>query len=71
MGQEMELEAYPSNYKRVDGVMMPFSSEIKVGGRSMMQNVIDKIETNVPVDDAMFAFPAPKETPASKEPPKQ
>ncbi len=71
MGQEMELEAYPSNYKKVDGVMMPFTSEIKVGGRSMMQNVIEKIETNVPIDDAMFAFPAPKEAPPAKEPPKQ
>lgn len=67
MGQEVELEAYTSNYKAVDGVMMPFNSEIRVGGRTMMQSVIDKIETNVPVDDAMFAFPARPE-PASAAP---
>lgn len=67
MGQEMELEAYPSNYKAVDGVMMPFSSEIRVGGRSMMQNVIEKIEPNVPVDDSMFAFPV-REAPAARPP---
>jgi outer membrane lipoprotein-sorting protein len=59
MGQEMELEAYPSNYKPVEGVMMPFTSEIRVGGRAMMQNLIEKIEINVPVDESMFAFPAP------------
>jgi outer membrane lipoprotein-sorting protein len=63
MGQEVELEAYTSNYKAVDGVMMPFNSEIRVGGRTMMQSVIDKVETNVPVDDAMFAFPGREAAP--------
>ena len=68
MGQEVELEAYTSNYKAVDGVMMPFNSEIRVGGRTMMQSVIDKIETNVPVDDAMFAFPGRPEPAAAPKP---
>ena len=72
MGQEMELEAYPSNYKPVDGVQMPFSTEIKVGGRSMMQYVIEKVETNIPVDEKMFAFPMKEAPPAAtKEPVKQ
>ena len=68
MGQEMELEAYPSNYKAVDGVQMPFSTEVKVGGRSMMQYVIEKVETNVAVDEKMFAFPM-KEAPVPPKPP--
>jgi len=67
MGQEIEMEAYPSNYKTVEGVMMPFASEIRVGGRAMMQNLIEKIEINVPVDESMFAFPAPA-APAQRPP---
>jgi outer membrane lipoprotein-sorting protein len=70
MGQEMEMENYPTNYKPVDGVQMPFSTETKVGGRSMMQMMVDKVETNVPLDAKLFAFPV-KEAPAAKEAPKQ
>lgn len=66
MGQEMEMETYPSNYKAVDGVQMPFSTETKVGGRSMMQMIVEKVETNIPVDAKMFGFPI-KEVPAAKE----
>lgn len=58
MGQDVEMEVYPSNYKVVAGVQMPFVTEVKVGGKSMMQTVLEKVETNVPVDDRMFAFPA-------------
>jgi outer membrane lipoprotein-sorting protein len=57
MGQVLDLEAYPSKYKAVDGVQMPFATEIKVGGKSTMQYLIEKVETNMPLDDKMFAFP--------------
>ncbi len=70
MGQEMDLEMYPTNYKTVDGVQMPFSTETKVGGRSMMQMIVEKVETNMPIDSKLFGFPV-KEAPAVKEAPKQ
>lgn len=59
MGQEMDIENYMSNYKAVDGVMMPMSTETRVNGNVMMEATVEKIETNVPIDDAMFAFPTP------------
>jgi outer membrane lipoprotein-sorting protein len=70
MGQEIEVENYPRKYKAVDGVQMPFSTETKVGGRSMVQIVVEQVETNIPIDAKMFAFPV-KEAPVVKEAPKQ
>jgi outer membrane lipoprotein-sorting protein len=68
MGQEMEVETYLSNYQPVNGVMMPFASEVKVGGRSMVRNVIEKIEANVPIDDALFTMPPPAARPTLMPP---
>jgi outer membrane lipoprotein-sorting protein len=71
MGQEMEAENYPGNYKSVEGLMMPFSAETKVGGRSLMQMQIEKIDINPPVDEAIFKMPAPAPQPKKEEPKKQ
>jgi outer membrane lipoprotein-sorting protein len=68
MGQDLEVETYPSNYQAVNGVMMPFANEVKVGGRSMVRNVIEKIEANVPIDDALFAIPPPAPRPTLMPP---
>ncbi len=65
MGQEFEAETLPGNYKAVDGVLIPFSSEMKVNKQSM-QMVFDKIEANVPMDDKLFAMPEVKKA----DPPK-
>lgn len=65
MGQEFEAETLPGNYKPVDGVLIPFSSEMKVNKQSM-QMVFDKIEANVPMDDKLFAMPEVKKA----DPPK-
>ena len=68
MGQEFEIEAFPSNFKAVEGVLMPHAVEQKMGGRTMVQMTVEKIEPNVAVDEAIFKFPE-KEKP--KEPAKQ
>jgi len=60
MGQEFEAEAKPGNYKPVEGVMMPFSLEMKVNKQVGMQMQFDKIEVNVPIEDTLFAMPAPE-----------
>ncbi len=57
MGQEMEIESYPGNFKPVAGVMMPFSIDQKVGGRSMAQMTMENVEVNQPVDDKVFKMP--------------
>jgi outer membrane lipoprotein-sorting protein len=67
MGQEIEVDSYPTNYKKVGGVVMPYSSEQKVGGRSMVQMVFEKVDINAPVDDAIFKMPAPAPKPEEKK----
>jgi hypothetical protein len=70
MGQEMEFESTPSNYKPVNGVMMPYSLSQKVNGSPMMDMTVEKIEVNAPIDDTLFQMPEkPKEE--KKEPAKQ
>ena len=70
MGQEMEFESTPSNYKPVNGVMMPYSLSQKVNGSPMMDLTVEKIEANTPIEDTIFQMPEkPKEE--KKEPAKQ
>lgn len=63
MGQELEVEGYPGNYKKVEGIMFAFSMNQKVGGRSVGQMTIDKIELNEPIDDSIFKMPAAAKPP--------
>jgi hypothetical protein len=64
MGQEMEIESIPGNYKSVSGVMMPFSIEQKNAGKPLIQITIEKYEVNVPAEDTQFHFPEkPKDKP--------
>lgn len=67
MGQEMEVESFPGNYKKVDGVMMPYSLDQKVNGRSMLQMTVEKVETNLALDDSLFKMPAPAPKPEEKK----
>ena len=61
-GQEIDYESTPSNYKPVNGVMMPYSLSQKMNGSPMMELTIEKIEVNTPIDDAIFQMPEkPKE----------
>ncbi len=66
MGQEFEAETLPGNYKPVEGVMMPFSTDMKVNKQAGMQMQFEKVDVNVPVDDAVFAMPEVKKA----DPPK-
>ncbi|SRR5579875_139011 len=59
------------DYERVDGVYFPFAvSSGPKGGTpdSRMQVSIDKAEANVPVEDAVFAFPARAATKQGSKP---
>ena len=60
-GTQVETVEDYGDYEQVDGVYFPFSiaSESKADGNHQ-QTTIEKVETNVPVEDAVFAFPAPK-----------
>lgn len=57
MGTELEIDAYPANYKPVNGVLFPFTVDQKSGGKSMVRLMIEKVDINIPIDDARFQMP--------------
>lgn len=65
-GAEIEVESYFSNYKTVDGVVMAFSLENKMGGQMVSQIGMDSMKFNIDVNDSLFAMPAPKKTDSTK-----
>ena len=73
-GGEIEVDQYPGNYKPVNGVVFPFSIESKLKGQSVNTIIIEKIELDVPIDEALFKMPAkaqdkkPGEKPKDKPP---
>jgi hypothetical protein len=74
MGQDIEVEAYPGNYKKVGGILFPHSVDQKIGGRTFGQMIIEKIGIDEPMDDSIFKMPAvekPVEKPAAKPPEKK
>ncbi len=50
------------SYKEVQGVLIPFSIQVgpKARADQRMKMTVEKVEVNVPTDDALFAMPAVK-----------
>ena len=63
-GIEAEVEVYYSDYKAVNGVMLPHSFEGRAKGQPAYQIVIQKIETDVQMDDVLFKLPVKTQSPA-------
>src|SRR5947209_7096727 len=58
-GAQTEVETDLGEYEKIAGVFMPFSIEAgRKGDPDKQKIIIDKAEANVPVDDAVFRFPA-------------
>lgn len=58
-GAQVEVEIDLGDYEKIAGVFFPFSIEAGSKGSTDKQKVIiEKAEANVPVDDAVFKFPA-------------
>jgi len=57
MGREMDVEVTPSDYKKVAGITLAYTTDTRAGN-STMQMVIEKIDVNLPMDDAIFKMPA-------------
>ena len=57
MGQVVLYESKIADYKPVDGVLMPFSLTQLVNGKLAMEITIEKMDANVPVDEAVFKMP--------------
>lgn len=57
-GTEIDAETIIGDYKEVAGMMMAHSIDSGMKGQPMRQKItIDKIEVNVPIDDARFQMP--------------
>jgi outer membrane lipoprotein-sorting protein len=71
-GSVVETETSLGDYKEVGGLMFPFSIESGIKGTEQKQKItIDKVEFNVPLDEARFKMPAPAPAPKPAEAPKQ
>ena len=63
---EQETETSLSDYREVNGLMYAFASQTGLKGSPQVQKLtIEKIELNVPVDDATFKMPAVAPKPAA------
>ncbi len=57
-GQEVELKTNFSNFKQVDGVTFPFTTEIESPGMAgVMTMIVKNVEVNPKVDESIFAMP--------------
>ena len=66
-GMKQTVETELSNFKQVDGIMIPHLMKQSVNGTPMAQMTVDKIEFNAPIEDSLFRMPAKEQV---KEPPK-
>ena len=58
-GAQTEIETDIGDYEKIAGVFVPFSLEAgRKGDPDKQKIIIEKAEPNVPVDDAIFHFPA-------------
>lgn len=64
----MTVETEMSDYRTVEGIMMPHALKTSINGMPTGSIVVEKIELNVPIDEAQFKMPAPK-PPAPKPQP--
>ena len=56
-GMKQTLESELSDYKAVEGLMVPHTITQLVGGTTVMQMTMEKVEFNTPIDDALFRMP--------------
>jgi len=67
-GALQENELYYGDYEQVNGIYYPFAVEqAQKGSASRAQITVEKIEQNIPLEDAHFSMPVSK--PESKAPP--
>lgn len=51
------FETYLSDYQEVDGLMMPFYTDVKVNGNTMQAITINKVELNPAIEADYFSMP--------------
>jgi hypothetical protein len=56
---EIAYESFPGTSNLLNGVMMPFSLNQKMNGRSMLELTVVKVGVNTPMDDSISQIPEP------------
>ncbi|MGH9410610.1 MAG: hypothetical protein ACRD1V_14280 [Vicinamibacterales bacterium] len=56
-GQTLNSTSDPSDFRNVEGVMMPFQTTQQVSGMPPVVVRVQKVEFNVPVNDSIFRMP--------------
>ena len=57
-GMKQTVETELSNFKSIDGIMIPHTMKQSVNGTPVAQMTVEKIEFNAPIEDAIFRMPA-------------
>jgi len=57
LGTDVLYESKIGDYKAVEGVLMPFNVKQMVNGKLAMEITIERMDANVPVDEAVFKMP--------------
>jgi outer membrane lipoprotein-sorting protein len=63
-GAPIVLETRFSDYRKIDGRMVPFVVETLQDGKPLYKTQLEKIEFNVPIDDTFFRMPPRAPDPA-------
>lgn len=56
-GKGSVVDSYMSEYDEVDGVILPFSTETKIDGQTLMKMTVQKITTNTELEPNLFSKP--------------
>jgi outer membrane lipoprotein-sorting protein len=62
-GMDINAETFMSDYKSVDGMMLPFSLQIMGQGPQAQTLSIENVEFNIDIDDKVFVMPEHTKTP--------
>jgi len=52
------VESYPTDYRKVNGLMCAYSLDVKIAGQSVFQKQVQQVEINPPIDDSIFKMPS-------------
>jgi zinc protease len=56
-GKPVQADEMFADYRRVDGVQVPFRADVRHGGRVILSRMLTTVALNTPVDDALFTRP--------------
>jgi zinc protease len=56
-GKPVQADEVFADYRRVDGVQVPFRADVQRSGQVILSRTLTQVSLNTPVDDALFARP--------------